>query len=84
MCLAIPAKVVQKMLHEAVADLHGNRVTVNTVLTPEVEVGDWILVHAGFAIQRMAEEDAQATWAILRDIAALSEDEAARTPGGPP
>jgi hydrogenase expression/formation protein HypC len=68
MCLAVPAKLVACQGEEATADLHGNRVTVSTVLVPEAKVGDWVLVHAGFAIQLLAEDEAAATWAVLRDL----------------
>ena len=53
---------------EGVVDLHGNRVPVNTLLVPEAQVGDWLLVHAGFAIERLEEEEAQATWAVLKEL----------------
>ena len=68
MCLAIPAKLVQCQGTEGVADLHGNRVQVNTTLTPEARVGDWVLVHAGFVIQRLDEDQAAATWSVLEDL----------------
>lgn len=53
---------------EGHADLHGNRVPVTTVLVPDAQVGDWILLHAGFAIQRLAADEAKRTWAVLRDL----------------
>jgi hydrogenase expression/formation protein HypC len=53
---------------EAVADLHGNRVPVCTALVPEAGVGDWVLIHAGFAIQRVTEDDAAAAFKVLREI----------------
>jgi len=40
------------------------------VLTPEASVGDWVLVHAGFAIQRLDAAEARATFAVLDDLAA--------------
>ena len=77
MCLAIPAKLVELTDEQTgTADLHGNRVAVSTMLVPEARVGDWVLLHAGFAIQRLDEEEAEATWAVLRDLeAAASESE---------
>jgi hydrogenase expression/formation protein HypC len=41
---------------------------VNLVMTPEAEVGDWVLVHAGFAIQQVSEEDARETWRIYESF----------------
>ncbi|MCC6581780.1 MAG: HypC/HybG/HupF family hydrogenase formation chaperone [Phycisphaeraceae bacterium] len=74
MCLAVPAQLVQCEGHEGVVDLHGNRVQVSTVLTPEARQGDWVLIHAGFAIQRMDAEEAAATWSLLQDITAAAEE----------
>jgi len=73
MCLAVPAQVVETEGDEAVVDLHGNRVRVCTVLAPEAGLGDWVLVHAGFAIQRLDPEAAEATWAILDDLERCGE-----------
>jgi hydrogenase expression/formation protein HypC len=67
MCLAVPARIVEKSGDDAVADLHGNRVTISTVLTPDVALGDWVLVHAGFAIQRLDAVAAAETFAILQE-----------------
>ncbi len=68
MCLAVPAQLVSQDGDEAVADLHGNRVKVNTLLVGEVKIGDWVLIHAGFAIQKLDYKEAQETWAILKDV----------------
>lgn len=69
MCLAVPALLVEIDGCEGVADLHGNRIPVSTVLVPDAREGDWILMHAGFAIQRLDTEEAQRTWAVLDDLA---------------
>ncbi len=68
MCLAIPAKLVEQNNNEGRAELHGMLVPVNTLLVPQVKVGDWILVHAGFAIQRIDAQTAEETWAVLEDL----------------
>ncbi len=68
MCLAVPARIVSQELDEAVVDLHGNQVRISTMLTPEVRTGDWVLVHAGFAIQHLSQEVAKQTWSILEDL----------------
>ena len=67
MCLAVPAKIVDLVETTATADLHGNRISISTLLVPEVTVGDWVLVHAGFAIQRLDQAEAEETFAILRE-----------------
>ncbi|MCG8511327.1 MAG: HypC/HybG/HupF family hydrogenase formation chaperone, partial [Rhodospirillales bacterium] len=66
--LAVPAQLVDCDHNEGLADLHGNRVKVSTLLVPEAKQGDWVLVHAGFAIQRLDEEEAKATFGVLEDL----------------
>lgn len=68
MCLAVPGKVIRLQGERGVASLHGNEVPISTVLVPDVTVGDWVLVHAGFAIQQIDEDDAAETWKILNDL----------------
>ncbi|MGE5608266.1 MAG: HypC/HybG/HupF family hydrogenase formation chaperone [Bacillota bacterium] len=68
MCLAVPAQVKSCDGNEAIVDLHGNRVRVSTLLVPEVKDGDWVLVHAGFAIQQINAETLEETWAVLEDL----------------
>jgi len=80
MCLAVPAQLVARDGDEGVADLHGNRVRVTTLLVPEARVGDWVLIHAGFAIQRLDARAARRTWAVLRD--AVEAADAAQADGG--
>lgn len=75
MCLAVPARLVTCKGTNATADLHGNRVEISTVLVPNCKKGDWVLLHAGFAIQTLDEQEAQATWAVVKDL---------RTAGGKP
>ncbi len=76
MCLAVPARVVESDGKEAIADLHGNRVRVSTLLIPDIQDGDWILMHAGFAIQRIDAEEAKRTWDVLQDLDRVSQGEA--------
>jgi hydrogenase expression/formation protein HypC len=68
MCLAIPAKIVACDGDEAVADLHGSRIRVARTLVPDAAVGDWVLIHAGFAIARLEPQEAEETFAVLRQI----------------
>jgi hydrogenase expression/formation protein HypC len=68
MCLAVPGKVIEREVDEATVDLQGNRLKVSMVLTPEAVVGDWVLVHAGFAISQLEEHEALQTWDYLRQV----------------
>ena len=82
MCLAVPGKVIECSGDEAVIDLQGNTLRVSKVLTPEAEKGDWVLVHAGFAIAQLEEEEAQETWEYLRQVLGDAAGEAELAPGG--
>jgi hydrogenase expression/formation protein HypC len=68
MCLAVPAKLITCTKSDAVADLHGNRVRVNTVMVPDALPGDWVLVHAGFAIQRLEPQAVSDIWAAVTEL----------------
>ena len=72
MCLAVPGKILTITNDEAdplgqlaAVDFQGSRVEVSLAMTPDAQVGDWILVHAGFAIARLEESEARETWEYL-------------------
>ncbi len=70
MCLGIPAKVVQiDKSNLGKVDYLGTRVKTNFELLDNLKVGDWVIVHAGFAISRLNEEEARETFSILREMA---------------
>lgn len=72
MCLAIPSKIIEKDQFRAVVDVYGARREINLMLmAEEVGVGDYVLVHAGFALQKVDEVAAQES---LKVIAAIIED----------
>ncbi len=75
MCLAIPARIESLQGDQAVVHLSGMRAEVVTALTPEAEVGSWVLVHAGYAITVVSEEDAHATFALLQQMDESPQDE---------
>lgn len=79
MCLAVPARIVELQGTTARADLHGNRLSISTLLTPGVAVGDWVLVHAGFAIQQLDAAAAAETFAIMNDLQAAMSEAAAES-----
>jgi hydrogenase expression/formation protein HypC len=68
MCLAIPARIVELEGDKAVVDAMGNRWRARTTLLPEARLGDLVLIHAGFAISLVDEEEAKETWELLRQI----------------
>jgi len=75
MCLGIPAKVISiDENKQGRIDYLGTRVSTNFALLEEVEVGDWVIVHAGFAISKLDEEEAQETLALIREYTEFSEN----------
>jgi len=73
MCLAIPARIVELDKDNAVVDAMGNRWRAKTTLLPEAKLGDLVLIHAGFAISLVDEEEAKETWQLLAQIANFEE-----------
>jgi hydrogenase expression/formation protein HypC len=68
MCLAIPARIVELEADKAMVDAMGNRFKAKTTLLPAVKLGDVVLVHAGFAISLVDEEEAKKTWELFAEI----------------
>jgi len=75
MCLAIPAKVVSKDEFMATVDMMGNERVVGISLVPEVQIGDYVLIHAGFAIEIIDEVTAKETEEILLEEADAREEQ---------
>lgn len=68
MCLALPARIEEKEELLAWVVVGEARMRVSLIMTPEAGVGDWVLVHAGFAIRQVAEHDALETWKIIEEV----------------
>ena len=77
MCLAVPAKVLEVDGARARVDMAGNVRDADLSLLARVEVGDYVLLHAGFAIGIYDEETALETLRDLEDIARLAAEEGA-------
>lgn len=69
MCLAIPAKIVTIERSMAKVDMMGNERLVSIDLVPEVKLGEYVLVHAGFAIGIIDDESAKETEKLLMEVA---------------
>ena len=69
MCLGVPAKVVERNGDAAIVELGGVRREISLMLLDGISVGEWVIVHAGFAIERLSEEEAEQTLSLLREIA---------------
>lgn len=73
MCLAIPAKVVEiSEGDQAIVDLGGVRKDVSLALVEDVKVGDYVIVHVGYALTRLDPEEAEKTLALMAE-AGLTE-----------
>ena len=77
MCLAVPGKIVEMYQNGPLTmgkmDYGGIVKEACLAYLPEAKVGDYAIVHAGFAISLLSEEEAQATLETLREIEALDE-----------
>jgi hydrogenase expression/formation protein HypC len=78
MCLAIPGQILEIVDEErrlAKVDVAGVRRNVNVGLLDDIGVGDWVLIHVGFAISQVDEEEARATRDMLERMGADYENE---------
>jgi len=66
--LAIPARIIELDKDIAVVDAMGNRFKAKTTLLPEARIGNLVLIHAGFAISLVDEEEAKITWDLIKQI----------------
>lgn len=79
MCLGVPGKVVQIEKDEVLnvyrgkVEFGGIMKDVNLSYTPEVQVGDYVVVHVGFSISRLNEKEAQEVFAYLNQLGELKE-----------
>ncbi len=73
MCLAVPMKLVERQEALGVAELDGVRREVSLMLQPDAEVGQYVLVHAGYAIGVVDEAEATETLELLRQVAGSME-----------
>jgi hydrogenase expression/formation protein HypC len=73
MCLAIPSKITKIENHMADIDVDGVRRQASLLLVEDAQVGDYVIVHAGFAISKIDEQAALETLALLKEAAALMD-----------
>ena len=88
MCLAVPGKIIAvqqgdgELERIGTVDFQGSRMDVSLVMTPDAQPGDWVLVHAGFALNTLDEAEALETWKYLEEIGADAGGEIVTGPGG--
>jgi hydrogenase expression/formation protein HypC len=75
MCLAIPMKVESIEGYTALVNSNGVKVPVNIMMVQDVVVGEYLLVHAGFAIEKLNPEEAQKTLDLFKQLNEMPEDQ---------
>jgi hydrogenase expression/formation protein HypC len=78
MCLGIPAQIIDLVDPDAgiaKAEISGVRRDISIALEPDVRIGDWVLVHVGFALSKIDEEKARETLALLEQMGEAYEQE---------
>ncbi|UCG42456.1 MAG: HypC/HybG/HupF family hydrogenase formation chaperone [candidate division WOR-3 bacterium] len=73
MCLAIPVRILELKGDMAVGEVGGVERDVSVMMTPGVKVGDYVIVHAGFAIQVVDQQEAEENLRILREMAEATD-----------
>ncbi|MBC2709845.1 MAG: HypC/HybG/HupF family hydrogenase formation chaperone [Desulfosarcina sp.] len=74
MCLAIPSKITHIDNEMATIDVDGVKRSASLMLLEDAAVGDYVFVHAGFAIKKLDEESAMETIRLLKEAAAFVDD----------
>jgi len=75
MCLAIPARVIAINGQVATVDMLGNQTQADISVLQEVKVGDYIIVHAGFGIQKYEKEEAEANLKLIQEVIGTQQDD---------
>jgi len=84
MCVAVPARVLSITADEAEIDLGGVRRRISIALTPEVQLGQYVLVHTGFAIAVMDEQEAHETLQLFAELGVSVDPRALQPPEDTP
>ncbi len=74
MCLGIPSKIVSIDGDSAIVSVGGTEVEASIELLDDVKVGDFVLLHTGFAIQKISPEEAQETFEILKRLGEIEDE----------
>ncbi|MCX6224727.1 MAG: HypC/HybG/HupF family hydrogenase formation chaperone [Bacteroidia bacterium] len=68
MCLSIPAKVISTTGTMAIVQIGGLMIQASLDLVEDIRVGDYVLIHTGFVIQKISMEEAEETKSLIREI----------------
>ncbi len=73
MCLAIPAKITKIDNSMGTIDMEGTQREVSLLLLEDAKIGDYVIVHAGFAIHKIDEAEAKESLKVLRELVSFME-----------
>jgi hydrogenase expression/formation protein HypC len=68
MCLAIPMQLTERDGDRGTVEVGGARSTIVLSLVPDANIGDWLVVHAGYALEVLDEKEAQLTLELIRQL----------------
>ena len=74
MCIGIPAKVIEISGTSGKVDYEGVERETSFLMLPEAKVGDYVILHAGFAIKRLDAEDAKETLRIIQEMVRVEKE----------
>ncbi len=76
MCLAIPAQVTELVdIEHAVVDMGGVRKLISIALVDDLQIGDYVIVHVGYALNRLDPEEAAETLRLIAEFSEVANDE---------
>ena len=73
MCLAIPARIIKIDDNMGTIDMEGTQREVSLLLLEDAKIGDYVIVHAGFAIHKIDEAEAKESLKVLRELVSFME-----------
>ena len=74
MCLAIPAKIIKINDKMGTIDMEGTQREVSLLLLEDAKIGDYVIVHAGFAIHKIDEAEAKESLKVLRELVSFMDN----------
>jgi hydrogenase expression/formation protein HypC len=75
MCLSIPAKIISIEGKTARASVGGTIINVGLHMIDDIKEGDYVLVHTGFALQKISDDEAQETLKLIREMENISQEQ---------
>lgn len=71
MCLGVPVKLIEKHGSTGIAEYKGVKREIGLELLDDAQVGDWVILHAGFAIQKLDQKEAEKTLRLFEELESL-------------